>query len=249
VHILLPPSEGKTGAQSGPLLNLDALPFPELRATRRRVLSALTALCAKRPAEAIIALGLGPKQADDVALNARLRREPCGPAIEVYTGVIFESLGYSTLSAAHRRRAEEVVLIASALWGLVRPPDLIPPYRLSGGTTLPDIGTMRSAWRVPLGSVLRDVEGPVVDLRSGAYLDLAPPPRVDDWVTVRVVQERNGRRITVSHDNKSTKGRLARELLGLRRAPSSTGNVVTALSKAGYRIEEPGPGRLDVVTG
>jgi isopentenyl diphosphate isomerase/L-lactate dehydrogenase-like FMN-dependent dehydrogenase len=49
----------------------------------------------------------------------------------------------------------------------------------------------------------------VVDLRSGAYAALA---RVPHAVQVRVLRETVGRRSVVSHDNKWTKGRLARAL-------------------------------------
>jgi cytoplasmic iron level regulating protein YaaA (DUF328/UPF0246 family) len=49
----------------------------------------------------------------------------------------------------------------------------------------------------------------VIDLRSGPYATLA---RVPGAVQVRVLRERDGRRTVVSHDNKHTKGLLARTL-------------------------------------
>ncbi len=48
-----------------------------------------------------------------------------------------------------------------------------------------------------------------MDLRSGAYTALARVPRA---VEVRVLREHVGQRSVVSHDNKWTKGRLARAL-------------------------------------
>ena len=49
----------------------------------------------------------------------------------------------------------------------------------------------------------------VVDLRSGAYANLARAPGA---VHVRVLRDEKGKRTVVSHDNKWTKGRLARAL-------------------------------------
>ena len=84
----------------------------------------------------------------------------------------------------------------------------MPAYRLSGGTALPGTGGLASLWR-PVVEPLLAAERLVVDLRSGAYADLARAPHA---VQVRVLRDAGGRRTTVSHDNKWTKGRLARAL-------------------------------------
>jgi cytoplasmic iron level regulating protein YaaA (DUF328/UPF0246 family) len=94
------------------------------------------------------------------------------------------------------------------LFGLLRPADRVPSYRLSGSTTLPGLGGLGPVWRSPLEEELGRHEF-VVDLRSGAYAGLA---RVPGAVEVRVLREAGGKRTVVSHDNKWTKGRLAREL-------------------------------------
>ena len=110
-------------------------------------------------------LGLGPTQRGEVGANTLLRTEPCAPAIEVYTGVLYEALDYAGLTAAGRRRADEQVAIASALWGLVRPSDLIPAYRLSAGTSLPGLGPIARTWRDPVASAIASVDGLIVDLQ------------------------------------------------------------------------------------
>ena len=50
------------------------------------------------------------------------------PAMERYTGVLYQELAWSTLPAAARRRGETQVRTVSGLWGLVAPSDPIPPY-------------------------------------------------------------------------------------------------------------------------
>lgn len=237
--ILLPPSEGKSAALEGPPVEVRGLSFPSLAATRATVLDALVRLCRSDADAAATTLGLGPTQRGEVGANARLRKEPCAPAIEVYTGVLYEALDYPTLTAAARRRADEHVAIASALWGLVRPTDLIPSYRLSAGTTLPGVGTLASAWKGPVSDVLEEVDGLIVDLRSGGYVALGPipPSAAARTVTVRVLQERNGKRTVVSHFNKATKGRIVRSLLSGRRTPRTPEAFAEALDALGYRIE------------
>lgn len=248
--ILLPPSEGKTAPGGTDPVDLSSLSFPALGPTRRRVMTALVALCRGPVDTAASTLGLGPTQRGEIAANARLRRAPVAPAIDVYTGVLYEALGAATLSPAARRRLSSQVVVASAMWGLVRPFDRIPSYRLSAGTTLPGVGSLAATWRDPLASTLSEVEGLIVDLRSGGYVALGPVPDQARCVSVRVLQDTGGRRTVVSHHNKATKGRLVRSLLTSRRTPRSPGEFADALDALGYRVE-PRQGKegtvLDVV--
>ncbi|MBC7679729.1 MAG: peroxide stress protein YaaA, partial [Pseudorhodobacter sp.] len=80
--------------------------------------------------------------------------------------------------------------------------------RRRGGTVLPGLGGLAPRWRPVLEPLLAQQEL-VVDLRSGAYAALA---RVPEAVQVRVLRDVDGRRTVVSHDNKWTKGQLARAL-------------------------------------
>ena len=243
--ILLPPSEGKTAPTRGPVLNLSNLSFPGLAATRSRVLESLVQVCRTQPESAAIVLGLGPTQSGDVEANASLRERPCGPAIGIYTGVLFESLAYPSLSPLGRRRARRTLAISSGLWGLVRPTDLIPTYRLSGGVSLPGLGTLAAEWKAPVSAAIGTADGLILDLRSGTYSALGPVPRDAGarTATVRVLQERDGRRTVVSHFNKATKGRLVRALLEAPALPRDVDDFVDALADCGFRAERQAAGR------
>lgn len=247
--IVLPPSEGKTAPSDGPVLDLAALSFPRLTQVRDQVSRALVRLAGTRRAAEV--LGLGPTQADAVETDARLFEVPCAPAGEVYTGVLFGELDLATLDDAATARAERTVAVASALFGLVRVGDPIPAYRLSGTVTLPRLGPVAGRWRPVLPQVLDDevADGLLVDLRSGAYVNLGKPsaalaPRT---ATVRVLHEQDGRRSVVSHFNKATKGRLVRALLTEGASPASVDELATAWRDLGWTVEQDGT-RLDVVT-
>ena len=250
--ILLPPSEGKTAPRRGKPLQLDSLGFPALAQSRAEVLDALVSLCTTDPLNAARTLGLGPTQAEEVSHNAALRTAPAGRAAEVYSGVLYEALGLPSLTGAAKRRATQRVAITSSLFGLVRPADPIPAYRLAGNVKLPGLGAVSTFWSRRLDETLTAAAGRglVVDLRSSTYAGFWRPspamaPRV---VTLRVLHERDGTRKVVSHFNKATKGRLVRALLEDGRTATSPSGLADVITDLGWKVEDgPRPGVLDLV--
>ena len=204
--VLLPPSEGKASGGRGAALDLTTLSHPSLTAARAWLVEALQTAARTDPDALQAALGC---PAGEVAKDAELTTSATLPALRRYTGVVYEALSYATLSPSGRRRANTSLRVASALFGLLSPTDRIPAYRLSGGTSLPGVGSLAALWRPLLEPELAAHGGLVVDLRSGPYAALA---RVPDAVQVRVLREAGGKRTVVSHDNKHTKGLLARAL-------------------------------------
>lgn len=245
VLVLLPPSEGKTPARRGAALDLESLSFPDLTATRERVLDALVDLARTRPEKAREVLGLSERQMDEVARDAALLTQPTAQAGRVYTGVLYEALGLGTLDAAAKRRATRSVLVQSALFGAVRLTDRIPAYRLSGDSVIPSLGPLAAVWRDPLATAMTAAAGRglVVDLRSGVYANLWKPTGAvaDRTVAVRVLQELpDGSRKVVSHFNKATKGRLLRQWLVDGADPRDLDELADACEKSGV-VAEPGP--------
>ncbi|SDC32218.1 hypothetical protein SAMN05216174_101996 [Actinokineospora iranica] len=242
--MLLPPSETKSEGGSGAALDLAALSFPELTPVRERIAAALVDLAADVSAS-LAALDLSERQIDEVERNAELWRSPTRPAVERYTGVLYDALGVAGFTKAQRARADKRLAVASALFGVVRAGDPIPAYRLSGGTVLPALGGLRGLWRTGLEKTLSTVDDLVVDLRSGAYANLAAIPHA---VTVRVVTEdAGGRRKAVSHFNKAHKGRLAAALATAPREPGTVRTLISVAKANGMRLEPTGKRALDLV--
>jgi cytoplasmic iron level regulating protein YaaA (DUF328/UPF0246 family) len=250
VLVLLPPSEGKTEASSGEPLDLDTLSAPSLTATRRRILDSLVKVSEGNATRAAKRLGLGPTQLDELARNAALREAPTARADAVYTGVLYSAWDPASLSKAGRAYADETVATASALFGVVRAGDHIPAYRLSAGVELPRLGPVAGLWRRSLGAALRELtdSGILVDLRSGAYVNLHKPSGdlADRTATIRVLNEVDGVRKVVSHFNKATKGEIVRALCEQRVNASSAAELTAALRDLGWKVELDG-NRLDVV--
>jgi uncharacterized protein len=211
--VLLPPSEGKEAPRRGKPLDPAALAY----------------------AEALAA----PRAAVLDAVGPALREAPTAAAMKVYTGVLFQALRLPELPGPARRRA----LIFSGLWGVVRPGDRIPGYKLPVGTKLPGLGPLAAHWRGPLRDALPD-RGLVVDLRSGPYATMWSPRRAT-VVTVRAFTA-DGK--VISHMVKATRGRVARVLLEAP-APPRTPQQALELVRAAGMEATLADGSIDVTEG
>ena len=225
VLILLPPSEGKTAHAEGAPFEIEDLSFPELSAERRLVLDALAEVSARE--DAMDLLGVGASLANEVARNINLHTEPAAEAHDIYSGVLFEALGYASLDEAARRRADESIIVISALWGAVRFGDRIPPYRLSMSVKLEPLGKLATWWKKRLAPVLDEAAGSqlIVDARSSTYA-AAYKPASGNTVAVNVFQMRNGTPKVVSHFAKHTRGEVARFLVEQPVEPRNPGELL-----------------------
>jgi cytoplasmic iron level regulating protein YaaA (DUF328/UPF0246 family) len=239
VIVLLPPSETKRAGGDGPPLRLDALGSPELGPLRAQLVDELIALSADRPA-CRTALGISVAQDGEIDRNAALRSAPTLPAINRYTGVLYDALDVESLGGATASRARSRLAVGSALFGLLRADDAVPAYRFSATSKLPGRPTLAARWRPVLEPVLAGLAGDelIVDLRSGSYAALG---RLPGAVEVDVLSEHSdGHRTVVSHFNKAHKGRLARALAGSRSEPTDAAGVAAVARRAGLRVERRG---------
>ena len=237
--VLLPPSETKRAGGEGPPLRLEALGSPSLTPLRSQLVDELVALAADEPAS-LAALGISASQRAEVERNAQLHTAPTMPAIERYTGVLYDALDIGSVSRATASRARSRLAVGSALFGVLRADDAIPAYRLSAGSKLPTGSTLAARWKPLLEPELARIaaEDLVVDLRSGSYAALG---RLPSAVQVDVLAERaDGTRSVVSHFNKAHKGKLARALATTRAEPHDAAGVAAVARRAGMRVERKG---------
>ena len=239
--IVLPPSETKSFGGDHSPLDWDSLSFPELNSVRKQIAADLVALD-----DPFTVLGISDKLAAEVEANQQLLTSPTTPAILRYTGVLYDALSADTLP----NEALQRLAIGSALFGVVRAGDLIPHYRLSGGTKLPTRSssttpTLKSRWGGLITEVLSAADGLVVDLRSGTYQQLG---RLKTAITVRVESvQPDGSRKVVSHFNKHYKGELARVLALSEQDPISIDEVAAIARAAGMTVEITSPAALTLV--
>jgi len=247
MRILLPPSETKRDGGDGAPLDVRSLSFPALAAPRRAAVRAVRELARDRDAS-MTALKLGPRLAGEVDRNRAVTRSPTMPAIDRYTGVLFDALDAPTLPVSSRRFAAERLFVHSALLGPVGALDGIPAYRLSHDSRLPGL-SLRTHWSAAVAAVLARDDGLLVDLRSEGYVGLGPAPARDGSVYLRVVTEgADGVTRALNHFNKHAKGLLARALLEQGEDLATVDDLIEWAGGAGFRLRRAGPGELQLVT-
>jgi cytoplasmic iron level regulating protein YaaA (DUF328/UPF0246 family) len=191
------------------------------------------------------ALDLGPTQRAEVDRNRAIRSSPVLPAIDRYTGVLYDGLDAASLTPGQRHFASRHVAVHSALWGLLRADDPIPAYRLSHDSRLPGI-SLRRHWRGPIAAQLAARRELVVDLRSESYVGLGPAGP-DAWY-VRVVSESpTGRRVALSHFNKTAKGEFVRAVIEGGVDHDTIDSLTAWAQRRDIRLESMGPGQVELV--
>jgi cytoplasmic iron level regulating protein YaaA (DUF328/UPF0246 family) len=191
--ILLPPSDKKKAATGPTKFELSSLVFAP-------ELSALRAIT-----------------------TAEYDSSQTSPAIEIYDGVLYQGLGWNSLSATQKKRANSRVLIVSALFGLVKPLDQIFQYKLKIDSKL---------WREAIATVSEKfTKELVIDCRSSTYKSVwALNP--ENTVEVRVFKVSGTERSVITHMSKKYRGELTRHLLMQPSDPTTPADVQRMAAQA-----------------
>jgi len=248
VLILLPPSEGKTAPESGPRLDLDSMSIPAFGDLRKQLVGEL--MDVSKRGDAMKVLGVGKTVEGEVIAQRDLKSLPCAPALEVYTGVLYQAAGFTTLSKEALDRASDSVLIFSALFGATSPADPIPQYRMKMGVKLPG-GTPRARWRGLWSQLDERADGElVIDGRSGDYADWRPSSALT--VKIGAVRDLGGTRQVITHNAKYYRGLFTRLALTADTPPTLAEDLAHLASSAGDPvigdIELTGTGSTQTIT-
>jgi len=191
--ILLPPSEGKNQPAGKSKLNLTKLAFAD------HLLDVRTRLVTKP-----------------------LTTAPAAKAIDVYSGVLYQALDWGSLSATAKARGNKSLLIVSAIFGVLRPSDVIPNYKAK---------IKGSDWKSVLKSALDGLDADlIVDCRSSTCAGVwqSPPDRT---VAVRVFKKERGKISVITHLSKKYRGELTRELLKSGKSPKTPAELLKIAEK------------------
>ena len=250
------------GAEESSLCIQDvALTFGALNPARDLVADALIRLCQDIEAAAPV-FKLAPKRAAELEANSRIQTAPTMQAIDRYTGTLFDAIHgrglkgtpteFAHLSKDALARAQDSVLIQSALFGLIPATARIPYYRLSATTRLPDSkgGTLnlKQIWQPAHEAVFGRLQGLIIDMRSRSYAELAPIPQALEHFTLDVaLREADGSLTTMNHFNKKYKGALVHSVLTAGQAPETVQDLAKIARTAGFELKRDGRELLLIV--
>ncbi|GAB3297921.1 peroxide stress protein YaaA [Pseudidiomarina andamanensis] len=163
------------------------------------------------------------------------------PAIYAFDGDVYSGLAAEKLSADAIAYAQEHLRILSGLYGVLRPLDLMQPYRLEMGTKLDTARgrTLYEFWGDEITDMLNeDLEAIdseiVINLASQEYFSSVQPKRLNAQVVTPVFKdEKNGEFKVISFWAKKARGMMARFIM--TEQPKSVAEL-RQFNTAGYRF-------------
>ena len=117
-------------------------------------------------------------------------------ALLAFRGDVYTGLEADSFDADDFAFAQQHLRILSGLYGLLRPLDLIQPYRLEMGTALanPRGANLYQFWgeiiTTALNKDLKRANGPLINLASGEYFKAVHPKALADDVVTPIFKER-----------------------------------------------------------
>lgn len=133
-------------------------------------------------------------------------------AIERYTGMQYKNLDYGSLSEEGKAYLNDHLRILSSFYGLLKPDDGIVTYRMDYNAKIEvnDTGSLYAYW----GSIPYDLidDSVIVNLASDEYAKSVLPyiKEEDTMITIRFLQNRNGKLRSASTLAKQARGKFVR---------------------------------------
>jgi cytoplasmic iron level regulating protein YaaA (DUF328/UPF0246 family) len=174
---------------------------------------------------ALTDLGVSPHHTEPVLIllpPSEKKSATPGPAIELYTGVLYAALGWSTLTKTQQKQGQLSIAIISAKYGVVRPLDLIEPYKEK-------IKNKKMAAQV--AHALDGIESElIIDCRSSTYQTVWPSP-VAITVEIKVFTKVAGVKKVITHMSKKTRGEVSHHILKSKKVPSNPHELEAIVSR------------------
>jgi cytoplasmic iron level regulating protein YaaA (DUF328/UPF0246 family) len=144
-----------------------------------------------------------------------------GPAITVYTGVLYQGLGWATLSISAQQRGQKSIAIISAKYGSLTCLDPIEPYKEKI-----DVAQMRTPITKALDAIEADL---IIDCRSSTYQSVWTAP-AEKCVEIKVFSKVDGVKKVITHMSKKTRGEVTRLLLLSKTIPTKPHELAEIVS-------------------
>lgn len=137
-----------------------------------------------------------------------------------FTGEVYRGLQFSGLTEEQQLKADEKIRILSGLYGVLKPSDLIFPYRLEMGTSFSPLENQRNLYQFWDAKVTKAIlketgkEEVVVNLASNEYFKVIQTKLIQNTIITPVFKEfKNGKFSIVMMYAKHARGAMARYLI------------------------------------
>jgi cytoplasmic iron level regulating protein YaaA (DUF328/UPF0246 family) len=142
------------------------------------------------------------------------------PALTVFTGEVYKGIEAETLSQKDFENAQNQLYILSGMYGILRPLDLMYPYRLEMGTkwiVTPKTKNLYSYWGTRISELLNK-ENPnnedIINLSSNEYFKVIDQKTLNSRVITPVFKELKGDQFKiVMMYAKHARGAMARDII------------------------------------
>jgi len=160
------------------------------------------------------------------------------PAVLAFKGDVYTGLDATSFNEADFQFAQQHLRILSGLYGVLRPLDLLEPYRLEMGTRLKtDAGdNLYQFWgdRITraLNEELNGSDDPVINLASNEYFKAVQPKALKGRLITPVFRDcKNGQYKIISFYAKKARGLMSRYIIQNR---IETAEAIKAFDLEGY---------------
>ncbi|MBH94077.1 MULTISPECIES: peroxide stress protein YaaA [Idiomarina] len=169
--------------------------------------------------------------------------ENARPAMFAFNGDVYTGLDAVSLNSEAINTAQQQLRILSGLYGVLRPLDLMQPYRLEMGTKLdnPKGKNLYEYWGDTITELLNDDlarlgSSTLVNLASNEYFSAVKPKALNaDIITPVFKDEKNGQYKVISFYAKKARGLMARFIVNQK--PKSVSDL-KEFDASGYRFNE-----------
>jgi len=198
--ILTPPSEGKS------IKNTVNIQFSETNFVfAKQVKEILILLKSLNENKIVSTYGTNLEKAKDLhKINLKVFDNKCSMAIERYTGVVFSNLDWKSLDNNEKAYLNKNLRIFSGMFGLLKPNDLIPNYKLKM-----NVLALTNFWKIHISNQLNK-EDLILDLLPAVHrkaLNLK-----QNVFKINFLINKDGKLIQSAHAGKVVKGKFIRFL-------------------------------------
>lgn len=174
--------------------------------------------------------------------STRYTSDNAAPALAAFDGDVYEGLDAASLPERDVLYAQQRLRILSGLYGLLRPLDLMQPYRLEMGTKLPNPKgeDLYDFWGNELAKAIdaaaKDAKAShIVNLASNEYFKAANAKAIQTpIITPQFKERKDGQLKIISFYAKKARGTMARWIVQQR---AESPDALRGFAEDGYRFD------------